>query len=222
MPEQGVDTPITEEGKFAVASTRCVYCDATLQPNSMFCLECGQLIPQSEKPPVPAQFSPGAASAPAVQHQAAPRATSAVDPVPLPGTLPWQQRGTAEPDAPVAKAAPVEVRQHLSRAELVFSTGQRVRIAGNAVIGRKPAQTAQATGAQAIEVEDDTRSMSRVHLFLELNDGVLVAGDAGSSNGSGVQRDGVLTPLESGGPKVEVHPGDTVWVGDVNFVIHSA
>ncbi|MBM7829569.1 hypothetical protein JOE59_000274 [Agromyces cerinus] len=171
---------------------------------------------------MPAQFSPGAASAPAVQHQAAPRATSAVDPVPLPGTLPWQQRGTAEPDAPVAKAAPVEVRQHLSRAELVFSTGQRVRIAGNAVIGRKPAQTAQATGAQAIEVEDDTRSMSRVHLFLELNDGVLVAGDAGSSNGSGVQRDGVLTPLESGGPKVEVHPGDTVWVGDVNFVIHSA
>lgn len=221
MPERGTDAPIFDEGKFAVASTRCVYCDATLQPNSMFCLECGQLIPQAAKPPVPAQFSPGAAPVAAPQ-QAAPRAPSSVDPVPLPGTLPWQQRGTAQPEAPAPKAAPAEVRPRLNRAELVFSTGQRVRVAGNAVIGRKPAQTAQATGAQAIEVEDDTRSMSRVHLFLELNDGVMVVGDAGSSNGSGVQRDGVLVPLESGGTKVEVMPGDTVWVGDVNFVIHAA
>jgi hypothetical protein len=211
------------KGSSPVASTRCVYCDATLQPNSMFCLECGQLIPQSAKPPVPAQFSPGASPAAAAPQQKAPAAVSAVEPVPLPGTLPWQQRGTAQPEAPAAKpAAAVEVRPHLTRAELVFSTGQRVRISGNAVIGRKPAQTAQATGAQAIEVEDDTRSMSRVHLFLELHDGVLVVGDAGSSNGSGVQRNGVLVRLESGGSKVEVGPGVTVWVGDVNFVIHAA
>lgn len=221
MPEWGADAPIFDEGKFAVASTRCVYCDATLQPNSMFCLECGQLIPQSAKPPVPAQFSPAAAPA-AAPRQAAPRSTSSIDPVPLPGTLPWQQRGAAQPEAPAPKAAAAVPRPRLDRVELVFSTGQRVTVAGNAVIGRKPAQTAQATGAQAIEVEDDTRSMSRVHLLLELNDGVLIVGDAGSSNGSGVQRDGVLTPLESGGTKVEVMPGDTVWVGDVNFVIQPA
>jgi hypothetical protein len=212
-----------------VASARCAYCDATLQPNSMYCLECGQLIPQqaATRPPVPAQFArPASAGAAEAQAAPVPKApASRIDPVPLPGTLPWQQRpGPAvEPAQPAAAAAPAKKPQApVERVELAFSTGQRVTVAGSAVIGRKPADTALAMGVQGIEVADDTRSVSRVHLFLDVADGVVTVGDAGSSNGSGVQHDGTVTPLESAGTRVEVVPGDTVWVGDISFVIRAA
>lgn len=208
-----------------MASARCAYCDATLQPNSMYCLECGQLIPQqSTRPPVPAQFARPAAPAGAAEVAPAPQApASRIDPVPLPGTLPWQQRPAAavEPAQSSAAAAPKTPQARVERVELAFSTGQRVTVAGSAVIGRKPADTALAMGVQGIEVSDDTRSVSRVHLFLDVADGVITVGDAGSSNGSGVQHDGTVTPLESAGTRVEVVPGDTVWVGDISFVIRA-
>lgn len=209
-----------------MASARCAYCDATLQPNSMYCLECGQLIPQqSVRPPVPAQFAKPAAATDA--PKAAPKASSSrIEPVPLPGTLPWQQRSGSNAEglrrqvaAPAAEPAP---RARFERVELLFSTGQRVTVAGSAVIGRKPADTALAMGVQAIEVADDTRSVSRVHLFLDVADSVIMVGDAGSSNGSGLERDGSVTPLESAGTRVEARPGDTVWVGDISFAIQPA
>jgi hypothetical protein len=208
-----------------VASARCAYCDATLQPNSMYCLECGQLIPQQAvRPPVPAQFAKPAAAADA--PKAAPASSSArIEAVPLPGTLPWQQRPGAGPDgARRQTAAAVEPAPlaRLERVELLFSTGQRVTVAGSAVIGRKPADTALAMGVQGIEVDDETRSVSRVHLFLDVADGVVTVGDAGSSNGSGLERGGTVTPLESAGTRVEARPGDTVWVGDISFAIRPA
>ncbi len=209
-----------------MASARCAYCDATLQPNSMYCLECGQLIPQqATRPPVPAQFARPAAPTDEARAESVPQVpVSRIDPVPLPGTLPWQQRPapTVEPVAPAATATPKTPQARVERVELAFSTGQRVTVAGSAVIGRKPADTALAMGVQGIEVADDTRSVSRVHLFLDVADGVVTVGDAGSSNGSGVQRDGTVTPLESAGTRVEVVPGDTVWVGDISFVIRAA
>lgn len=209
-----------------MASARCAYCDATLQPNSMYCLECGQLIPQqSVRPPVPAQFAKPAAAADA--PRAAPEAASSrIEAVPLPGTLPWQQRSPAGPDA-AQQAAPAPVvepapRARLERVELLFSTGQRVMVDGGAVIGRKPADTALAMGVQAIEVADETRSVSRVHLFLDVADGMVTVGDAGSSNGSSLEQGGAVMPLESAGTRVEARPGDTVWVGDISFAIRPA
>jgi hypothetical protein len=192
----------------------------------MYCLECGQLIPQQPtRPPVPAQFAPERSSP--VQTDAAvpaPRVPSRIEPVPLPGTLPWQQRPAARPEANERTASAASVskpqpRTPVERVELAFSTGQRVTVGGSAVIGRKPADTALAMGVQGIEVADDTRSVSRVHLFFDLVDGSITVGDAGSSNGSAVERNGSHIPLESAGTRLEVAPGDTVWVGDVSFVI---
>ncbi|MCD2441628.1 FHA domain-containing protein [Agromyces sp. SYSU K20354] len=191
----------------------------------MYCLECGQLIPQEPaRPPVPAQFArpaaPAAAEAPA---PSAPHPASRIEPVPLPGTLPWQQRPATASDTPSAtRPEPQAAAVPVERIELAFSTGQRVIVGGSAVIGRKPADTALAMGVQAIEVADDTRSVSRVHLFLDLAEGVITVGDAGSSNGSGVERNGAVAQLESAGTRVEVVPGDTVWVGDISFAIRAA
>ncbi|GAA1766734.1 FHA domain-containing protein [Agromyces humatus] len=207
-----------------MASARCAYCDATLQPNSMYCLECGQLIPQEPaRPPVPAQFARPATPAAAAPAPSPAQPSSRIEPVPLPGTLPWQQRPAAASEAPSAtRPEPQAAAQPVERIELAFSTGQRVIVGGSAVIGRKPADTALAMGVQAIEVADDTRSVSRVHLFLDLADGVITVGDAGSSNGSGVERNGAVAQLESAGRRVAVVPGDTVWVGDISFAIRAA
>ncbi|GAA1516278.1 FHA domain-containing protein [Agromyces terreus] len=206
-----------------MASARCVYCDATLQPNSMYCVECGQLIPQqAARPPVPTQFAAPQRTAPAAAPAPVPGATAgAVTPVPLPRSLPWQQGGSradAAEQATPAAAAPPKVE----RIELAFSTGQRIVVSGSAVIGRKPADTALAMGVRAVEVQDDTRSVSRVHLFLDLADGRIHVGDAGSANGARLERGGRIQQLESAGTRVEASVGDTVWLGDLSFEIRPA
>ncbi|UOE42651.1 FHA domain-containing protein [Agromyces larvae] len=216
-----------------MASAHCVYCDATLQPNSMYCVQCGQLIPQAnepQRPPAPPQFGqPPAAVPPAGQPQqpaaaaaaaAASPARPSIEPIPLPRSLPWQQAGAdhavAQPAPAPAQPAPVE------RVELAFSTGQRVVVTGSAVIGRKPTDTALAMGARAVEVQDDTRSVSRVHLFLEVADGVVLVGDAGSANGSRLERAGLMTPLEAAGTRVRALVGDRIWLGDLSFELRAA
>lgn len=204
-----------------MASARCVYCDATLQPNSMYCVECGQLIPQQPvRPPVPAQFAP-AREAPVARADApAPAAPTSVEPVPLPRTLPWQQpRSSGEPSAASSAPAAAPAAAPIERVELAFSTGQRVVVTGAAVVGRKPADTALATGARAVEVQDDTRSVSRVHLFIEVVDGTVLVSDAGSANGSRIERGGQVTPLEAAGTRVPAQLNDTIWLGDLSFVI---
>ncbi|MGI9821849.1 FHA domain-containing protein [Agromyces sp. Marseille-Q5079] len=206
-----------------MASARCVYCDATLQPNSMYCVECGQLIPQQPaRPPVPAQFEAPQRVVPAVAPAQVPGAPAgAVAPVPLPRTLPWQQSGAGADAAAQASPAPVAPAA-VERVELAFSTGQRVVVSGSAVIGRKPADTALAMGVRAVEVQDDTRSVSRVHLFVDVADGRIHVGDAGSANGARLERAGRFQQLESAGTRVEAVVGDTVWLGDLSFEIRPA
>lgn len=179
-----------------MASARCAYCGATLEPNTMYCLGCGQLI------------LPGALRDDAATGWEAPARPARTAPAPE-GPAP-----VAAPSATVT-VAPARPERWPDRVELAFSTGQRVAIAGAAVIGRKPEQTAVNMGAQGIEVNDDTRSMSRVHLFLELEGGELRAGDAGSSNGSAIERGGRRIPLTGTGERVSMLRGDVLWVGDV-------
>ncbi|QAY73142.1 hypothetical protein ET445_07060 [Agromyces protaetiae] len=212
-----------------MASARCVFCDATLQPNSSYCVSCGQLIPrQPARPPVPAQFQapreapqarPDASGAAPVPVPAVPAAP--VQPVPLPQSLPWQVPG-ARAEVPAAPAPAAAPRPAFDRVELVFSTGQRAVVSGSVVLGRKPADTALAMGIRSVEVLDDTRSVSRVHLFLEVADGTITLGDAGSANGARLERGGRQLPLEGAGTRVAAAIGDRVWLGDLSFVIQAA
>jgi pSer/pThr/pTyr-binding forkhead associated (FHA) protein len=201
-------------------SARCAYCDAELRPNSMFCFECGQLV-QGATPPVP----PGFAAPPAVapQHGAAPagqqtRPEPARPAVPLPPV--WQPATTARPAEPSAVAPPTPPvgggGTPPSSVQLAFSTGERVVVAGRAIIGRQPHSSAQNEGAQAIEVRDDTRSVSRVHLTVEVDERGVTIADAGSGNGSDLERNGVRMPLREGRPTT-VHPGDRIWIGEVSI-----
>ncbi len=191
-----------------MASARCVYCDATLTPNSAYCLECGQQIPQSSAASVP----PAAASAPSPARAETP-AAAPVAGVPLPRSLPWQTSRAPEAAAtPVAAAAPRSVES----VELVLASGQRLRVTGKVVLGRQPGDTARTMAARSVPVPDDTRSVSRVHLFLEVDGGKVTVADAGSANGSRLQRGSTVYQLESGGSAVQAAPGDVVWLGDVS------
>lgn len=198
-----------------MASARCAYCGATLTPNSAYCLDCGQQIPQS---PVAAS-APAAAAAPvpAARERTGPPVVASGGEVPLPRSLPWQSAHAASP-APVAPAPAERLRETV---ELVFSTGERVRLTGQAVLGRQPADTAHALGARPIAVDDTTRSVSRVHLFLEVAGGRVSVSDAGSANGSRLQRGASVYQLEPGGAAVAAEVGDVVWLGDVSCAIHA-
>lgn len=199
-------------------SARCAYCDSELRPNSMFCLSCGQLI-ASAYPPVPSGIqqpaSTGAATPAAPSRPAGPNM-----PVPLPPPI----GGAPEPVAPTP-AAPAEsapaagpatsAPRPLTAVKLQFSTGDHAVVARTAVIGRVPQSAAQNSGAQAVEVKDTTRSVSRVHLTLTVRDGAATVTDMGSANGSAVERAGARTPLVEG-RAVAVSPGDRIWLGDVS------
>lgn len=207
-------------------SARCAYCDAELRPNSMFCFECGQLV-QGATPPVPAGFAAPPAVAP---QQAASPAAATIRPeserpvVPLPPV--WQPAPPARPaevapavPAPVAPAAAAPAAAAVpGRVRLRFSTGEQVVVAGRAIIGRQPHSTAQNEGAQAVEVHDPSRSVSRVHLIVEVDANGVSAADAGSGNGSELERGGVRMPLREGRPAA-LHPGDRLWIGEVSIEV---
>lgn len=206
-------------------SARCAYCDAELRPNSMFCFECGQLV-NGATPPLPKGFGEQpAAEPPGSPPPVAPSAPAAAREVPLPPV--WQPAAppalhglpaVAEPGPPASGAPVVAVPGATpppSSVALTFSTGERVRVSGRAVIGRKPQSTAQNAGAQAIEIHDDTRSVSRVHLTLDVDRHGVTVTDAGSGNGSSLERGGARLPLREGKP-AQVHPGDRVWLGEVS------
>jgi len=206
-------------------SARCAYCDAELRPNSMFCFECGQLV-NGATPPLPKGFGEQpAAVPPGSPPPVASSASAAAREVPLPPV--WQpaappalhgQPAAAEPGPPASVAPVVAVPGATpppSSVALTFSTGERVSVTGRAVIGRKPQSTAQNAGAQAIEVHDDTRSVSRVHLTLDVDRHGVTVTDAGSGNGSSLERGGARVPLREGKP-AQVHPGDRIWLGEVS------
>ena len=104
---------------------------------------------------------------------------------------------------------------------LTFSTGELVTVAGSAVVGRAPQEAARNAGSQAVAVDDPTRSVSRVHLFVDVADGRALVRDAGSGNGSQLERDGLRRTLpEATG--TELVAGDRIWIGDVSVDVATA
>ena len=194
----------------------------------MFCLSCGQLV-AGAYPPVPQAFQQQpAAAAPVAQSGEPSRPATPGAPIPLPAPL-----GVAPSDAAAVHASQVPASappaaqpagtpaQPLRAVSLSFSTGDRAVVSGTAVIGRVPQAAAQNSGAQAVEVTDASRSVSRVHLTLTVSAGTVTVSDAGSGNGSSVERGGVRTPLVEG-RAVTVQPGDRLWLGDVSAEIAPA
>lgn len=195
----------------------CPYCGANTRPNSLYCLECGQVAAIAAPKTAPARSTlwdpppllmpAAAAAAPSIGSGngfAIPASVEASAPPPV------RRRRSAA-------AAPALPELSLADGDrpvvLVFSTGDTARVRGAAVIGRNPDDVARNSGRQPVAVDDQTRSMSRAHAMIDLaTDGAYVY-DAGSANGSQLERAGVRRALTSE-PRRLAH-GDRLWFGDI-------
>lgn len=191
-------------------AARCQYCGEEVRPNSMFCLNCGQLVmrgqtsrtapvaPSAPQPPLAAPMMPPVAPAPA--HV----------PVDLTPPVPAAPPAAATPVAPPAQP----VRRGPEIFALSLSTGDRFSVSGDGLIGRRPEEAATREGVEAFTINDNTRSVSRVHVHVRVQDGQLVLTDRSSANGTRVERHGVVVQCAPGAP-VATQAGDVLWFGDV-------
>ncbi|MCK6066606.1 MULTISPECIES: zinc ribbon domain-containing protein [Microbacterium] len=199
-------------------STQCRFCGAAVRPNTMFCPSCGQIVvadaPAATASVLPPPFRTTGGGTREPQTVAAPVAPpEPVAPVPLPDLAPPVARPAAvAPPAPVAPAA----------LALRMPQGAEVAIDQVLVLGRNPAGRAADHGGAPIEVADPTRSVSRVHLIVRPSGpGEASAEDAGSGNGTLLERGGARHPLRPRDP-IAIHAGDRLILGDVVVEVGTA
>ncbi|MCB8955115.1 MAG: RDD family protein [Nocardioides sp.] len=154
-------------------------------------------------PPHPAPAAPTAAPR-TPQHRAEP-ATARVA-APAPAADPARQRLgyplLPEPTAPAA------------RWRVSFDSGESFVVEGLTLVGRRPEPRAGESPRHLLALRSDDMSLSKTHAqFQVVADGVLVAMDRGSTNGSVLLRQGVYRDLTAGRPTTLLD-GDHVRFGD--------
>lgn len=213
------------------ASSRamCAYCGTHARPNSMYCMQCGQIltaVARSASGQGAGQAFP-TQSAPAPNTPAPGRAPKPQYLPPMPGMPAVPQLPVVPAAAPAVTAGPVAVPPPLPRlapqaaqiVELELPGGERVQIHGSAVLGRMPEATARNSGAQAVTIPDPSKSVSRAHALIELHGRAVAISDSGSANGSAIERDGSRLPLD-GDREISLRSGDRIWLGEVALGVH--
>lgn len=149
-------------------------------------------------------------------------------PVPPPGGTPAAPRPVADGELDATSA--VEdledlERTRISRPRAARAPRLRVGIDGEeaqelvapVVVGRNP--SGEDPGASVLAVADSTRSVSKVHLLLEISGGEIVVSDLGSTNGTSVRHeDGTTVAIEPGNP-TRVASGAELALGDRTLVV---
>lgn len=200
-------------------STQCRFCGAAVRPNTMFCPSCGQIVvadaPAAGGSALPPPFRTTGGGSREPKAEAAPVAPpEPVAPVPLPDVNP-RSLGRSTSVAPPAPVAPAALALRLPQ-------GAEVALDRVLVLGRNPAGRAADHGGDPVEVADPTRSVSRVHLIIRPGaPGEATAEDAGSGNGSSVERAGVRQPLRPRDPYA-IQAGDRLLLGDVIVEVGTA
>lgn len=100
---------------------------------------------------------------------------------------------------------------------LELDDGGRIRLGGRVLIGRNPTLQPGEAGT-LVPIPDDTRSVSKTHVAIDVEGGTIQVVDRHSTNGTAIVHDGKETRLVGGVPtRAEV--GDTVVLGDRRAVI---
>jgi pSer/pThr/pTyr-binding forkhead associated (FHA) protein len=96
----------------------------------------------------------------------------------------------------------------------ILDDGREVPVAGLVVLGRNPQPRPGEETAQLVKLADETRTVSKSHLALDVDHDGLFVVDRGSTNGSTVTApDGATTTCEPG-RAVHVTEGSVVSMGD--------
>lgn len=167
--------------------------------------------------PAPAGQPPAVVSAPSAPSPVAPAVAVRADTGPPaavavraePPAGPSTDPGTTSTRGPAVQQPAVD-----SRWAVVLDDGREIQVQGLVVLGRKPEARPGEEGAELIKVADETRTVSKSHLSLDVDDRGLFVTDRGSTNGLRVTPpDGEpqrCTPWEA----VHLQPGTLVRMGD--------
>lgn len=112
---------------------------------------------------------------------------------------------------------PVNPAASLPRAWATLDSGQRIELSAVMVFGRDPSLSSP--DERAVAVPDPTRSVSRTHLRLGVDEQGLWLEDADSANGTTIiGPDGRPCPAPSG-VKVRISSGTEILIGDRRFTV---
>lgn len=189
----------------------CMYCGSDLRPNSMFCLECGQIVARKATHEHAVGSRSQSETRDRYEVPSQTRAPEPREPVAEPVIAPLPPM---QPPAQVAPNAP-EDREWV----LTCSTGSQP-VVKDLFVGRRPSADASAA---VLVLEDPTRTLSRTHAVVRVVGDGLVVEDLGSANGTRLERAGQWSWCQSGNP-VAVAPGDIVHFGGapVSFTVRQA
>ncbi|MEV7633114.1 RDD family protein [Microbacterium sp. NPDC089318] len=151
---------------------------------------------------------PEMASGPAAAESAVlPRPAAAA---PIADAVPQQRR---EPrTVAVERRAPAAAPASVVHYGLRFDSGEGIGVTAPVLLGRNP-DAGGHPGATPMPLADSTRSLSKTHLLACPADGGIEVVDLGSTNGSGLIRDGAEYALTAGAATLVVE-GDTIRLGD--------
>jgi uncharacterized RDD family membrane protein YckC len=158
----------------------------------------------SAKPETSSEPAAAAPAEPAVPARPAAAADPIVDAVPAQRREP---RTVAVERPQPAPASASEVRYGLR-----FDSGEGIGVTAPVLLGRNPDASGH-PGATPMRLADGTRSLSKTHLLARPAAGGIEVLDLGSTNGSGLIRDGAEYALTAGAPTLVVE-GDTIRLGD--------
>jgi uncharacterized RDD family membrane protein YckC len=165
--------------------------------------------PQAQLPQLIVPQAPSPSSPPAPQPQPHAQSQPQWQPPPL---LPDQapEPAASNPVAPVPPP-PAALAPRSTRFALRWDTGSSIRVSGPILLGRNPDPVGH-LDADPIAVPDESRSLSKTHLFVRPVEGGLEIVDWHSTNGSGLISGGVEHALLPGQPTRAVE-GDRIRLG---------
>ncbi|WP_251447313.1 RDD family protein [Microbacterium sp. USTB-Y] len=167
------------------------------------------VAPVASPAPVAPPQTPAAPPAPAPQPTVAAQPTVAPQPAqppaaPQPTVAPQPAQPPAAPQTP--SAAPV------ARYALRLDTGESIPVVEAVLLGRNPDASGH-PDARPLPLADASKSLSKTHLLVRPVAAGFEITDCGSTNGSGLIRDGIEYAAPAGAP-VPVRDGDTIRMGD--------
>jgi uncharacterized RDD family membrane protein YckC len=156
--------------------------------------------PQVQPTPVPAAPTPAV-----VAPTGAPPSV-----VPAPRPDPGYRQPSPQPSSAPSAPPPDELRPPATDWVAVLDDGRRVNIDRLVLLGRNPRPQPGEEDAQLVKIADETRTVSKLHLAIGVDQAGLYVVDRGSTNGS--------TVTNPGGASKRCQPGDVVYVGPGTIV----
>jgi hypothetical protein len=214
---------VPEPNPSSVAEGRsCAQCGSPIDPEDIFCGECGFVSPRLAVPRTDAPVASATSDEPAAPT---PGDTSRID-IDL-DPFPWGTSVAAPIVEPVASALAIddEETRIVGRAPagerfvLQFSTGESVTVDGTGLIGRHPVAEPGEFFDHFVTIVDPGKSVSKSHLEFGQESGAFWVSDRFSGNGTIVREPGVEPRRADAGKRYRVVRGTRIDIGEQFLVV---